>query len=154
MVRPPENLGRLQAQQQLQRALEEQQQALAARRTQYEQLLRQQPDHQEKAEQVSERLDQLIDSVLTGYRMSLQRLERALQQQGLEPIPGGQPFDPEQMEVVEVVADSGRPSGEVVGEVRRGYLWQAACSALPRCAWRNHSLAASDASAARSATRR
>ena len=34
------------------------------------------------------------------------------------------PFDPEQMEVLEVVADSGRPSGEVVEEVRRGYLWK------------------------------
>ena len=114
----------LQAQQQLQRALEEQQQALAAQRTQYEQLLRQQRDHQEKAEQVSERLDQLIDSIVTGYRMSLQRLERALQQSGLEPIPCiGQPFDPEQMEVVATVADTGRPAGEVIEEVRRGYRW-------------------------------
>ena len=57
--------------------------------------------------------------------MSLQRVERALQQQGLEAIPAaGQPFDPERMEVVAVVADSGRPSGEVVEEVRRGYLWR------------------------------
>ena len=31
---------------------------------------------------------------------------------------------PERMEVVEVVSDSDRPSGEVVGEVRRGYLWR------------------------------
>jgi molecular chaperone GrpE len=114
----------LQAQQRLERALEEQRQALAAERKQYEQLLKQQQAHQEKAEQVSERLDQLLDSIVIGYRMSLQRLERALQQSGLEPIPCiGQPFDPEQMEVVAAVADTGCPGGEVIEEVRRGYRW-------------------------------
>jgi molecular chaperone GrpE len=71
------------------------------------------------------RARQLLASVLTGYTMSLQRVERALQQHGLQPIPTvGQPFDPENMEVLEVVTDSGRPSGEVVGEVRRGYRWR------------------------------
>ena len=65
-----------------------------------------------------------IDPLATGYTMSRQRVERALQQHGLEPIPAvGEPFDPEQMEVLEVVTDSGRTSGEVVEEVRRGYLW-------------------------------
>jgi len=68
---------------------------------------------------------QMLDSVLTGYGMSLQRVERAVQQQGLEPMAAtGQRFDPERMEVVEAVADSGKPSGEVIAEVRRGYLWQ------------------------------
>jgi molecular chaperone GrpE len=72
----------------------------------------------------ADRVRQLLVSVLTGYAMSLQRVERALQQQGLEPIDAvGEPFDPEYMEVVEAVADSGRPSGEVVAEVRRGFLW-------------------------------
>jgi molecular chaperone GrpE len=70
------------------------------------------------------RVEQLLASLLTGYTMSLQRLERALRQQGLEPIPAvGQPFDPERMEVLEAVTDSGRPAGEVLQEVRRGYLW-------------------------------
>ena len=56
--------------------------------------------------------------------MSLQRLERALQHHGLEAIPCvGRPFDPERMEVLEVVADTGRPANEVLDEVRRGYLW-------------------------------
>jgi molecular chaperone GrpE len=65
-----------------------------------------------------------LDSVITGYTMSLQRLERALRQHGLEAIPcEGRPFDPERMEVLEVVADSGRPANEVLDEVRRGYLW-------------------------------
>lgn len=72
-----------------------------------------------------DRVGQLLGSVLTGYTMSMQRLERTLQQQGLEPIPcTGLPFDPERMEVVEAVSDSDRPPGEVIEEVRRGYLWR------------------------------
>ena len=65
----------------------------------------------------------MLASVLTGYTMSLQRLERALAQQGLEPMQClGQPFDPETMEVVEVVTQPGRFGIEVIDEVRRGYL--------------------------------
>jgi molecular chaperone GrpE len=71
------------------------------------------------------RLRSLVESVVTGYTMSLQRLDRLLEQLGLEPMRcAGQPFDPERMEVLEAVADSGRSSGEVVEEVRRGYLWR------------------------------
>jgi molecular chaperone GrpE len=71
-----------------------------------------------------ERIRQLLGSLLTGYTMSVQRVERSLQQHGLEPIPTvGRSFDPELMEVVEVVTDSDRPAGEVIEEVRRGYLW-------------------------------
>jgi molecular chaperone GrpE len=56
--------------------------------------------------------------------MSLQRIERALGQHGLEAIPAtGQRFDPERMEVVEAVTDSGRPAGVVIDEVRRGYVY-------------------------------
>jgi molecular chaperone GrpE len=73
---------------------------------------------------VAQRVRQLLGSVLAGYTMSVQRLERAIQQQGLEVIAcAGQPFDPEQMEAVEVVTESGRPGGEVIEEVRPGYLW-------------------------------
>ena len=68
---------------------------------------------------------QTLAATAAGYAMTLQRVERAMAQHGLEPIPAvGQPFDPDRMEVLEVVLDSGRPSGEVVEEVRRGYLWQ------------------------------
>jgi molecular chaperone GrpE len=78
---------------------------------------------QADSRQAAERARQFISSVVTGYTMSLQRLERALQQQGLEPIPAlGLPFDPETMEVVEVVPGPGRTSTEVIDEVRRGYL--------------------------------
>jgi molecular chaperone GrpE len=78
--------------------------------------------------QLSENLDSvrcLVDSIVTGYGMSLQRLERSLQQHGLEPIQCvGETFDPESMEVVEVVPEFGRTGSEVIEEVRRGYLWQ------------------------------
>jgi molecular chaperone GrpE len=85
----------------------------------------QDPDRRRQAGQAVDRVRLLLGSLLTGYTMSLKRVERALQQQGLEPIPcTGQPFDPERMEVVEVVPDSGRPAGEVLEEVRRGYLWR------------------------------
>jgi molecular chaperone GrpE len=70
-----------------------------------------------------DRLAQLIESMATGYSMSLRRIEHALQRHDLEPLTVvGRPFDPEQMEVLDVVYNSGRPSGEVVEEVRRGYL--------------------------------
>jgi molecular chaperone GrpE len=72
----------------------------------------------------AERIRNMLGSLLTGYTMSLNRLERTLEQAGLEQIPcEGEAFDPELMEVVEVVAGSGLPAGEVVEEVRRGYLW-------------------------------
>jgi molecular chaperone GrpE len=70
------------------------------------------------------RVRQGLAALVTGYSMGLQRVERALAQQGLEVMPAvGQPFDPERMEVVEAVTGSGRPSGEVIEEVRRGYLY-------------------------------
>jgi molecular chaperone GrpE len=71
------------------------------------------------------RVRQLVTSIVTGYTMSVQRVERALAQYGLEALPCvGQPFDPERMEAVEVVAEAGRTTTEVIEEVRRGYLWR------------------------------
>jgi molecular chaperone GrpE len=88
-----------------------------------EQVARQ--ERQRQTVQAIEQIRRLLDSVVTGYSMSLRRMERALQQYELEAIPCvGQPFDPELMEVVEVVADPGRSRSEVVEEVRRGYLWR------------------------------
>ncbi len=79
----------------------------------------------EGVREAAERIRLSFDSVVTGYTMSLQRLERALRQHGLEPIPClGEPFDPETMEAVEVVPGTGRVSTEVVEEVRRGYRWR------------------------------
>jgi molecular chaperone GrpE len=85
---------------------------------------RNQSDRRRLVQENSERVRQMLASLVTGYTMSLQRVERALRQHGLEAIPAaGGRFDPERMEVVEAVAQSGRPSGEVIEEVRRGYLW-------------------------------
>jgi molecular chaperone GrpE len=71
-----------------------------------------------------EKLRQTLAATAAGYAMTLQRVERSMAQHGLDAIPAvGQAFDPELMEALEVVFDSGAPSGEVVQEVRRGYLW-------------------------------
>ncbi len=76
-----------------------------------------------RIEAVVGRVRQVVTSLVTGYTMSVQRVERALQQFDLEPIPAvGLPFDPELMEAIEVVVEPGRTGTEVIEEVRRGYL--------------------------------
>jgi molecular chaperone GrpE len=66
-----------------------------------------------------------LAAAATGLRMSERRVERLMRDVGIEPIEtAGQSFDPESMEAVEAVADSGRPSGTVVDELRRGYRWR------------------------------
>jgi len=68
-----------------------------------------------------------LDGLIAGYKMSLARVDRVLGQFELEALPvEGQTFDPELMEAVEVAGDTGRPAGEVVEELRRGYLWRGA----------------------------
>lgn len=72
----------------------------------------------------AQRVSSALAALITGYSMSLERLERALRKHGLEALPAvGEPFDPEQMEALDTVAGTGRPKGEVVEEVRRGYRW-------------------------------
>lgn len=67
----------------------------------------------------------MFDALLVGYDMSLQRIERALQQHGLESIACiGAPFDPETMEVAEVVREKGRTATEVIDVLRPGYRWR------------------------------
>lgn len=83
------------------------------------------PDRRKAVRETLDRVRHQFEAVLTGYSMSLQRLERAFKTHDLDPIPAvGLPFDPEQMEVIDAVADSGRPAGEVLDEVRRGYRWR------------------------------
>jgi molecular chaperone GrpE len=68
---------------------------------------------------------QVLSSILVGYKMGLQRIERSLRQHELEPMECvGAPFDPEYMEVVEVINEPGHQGTEVVEEVRRGYRWR------------------------------
>lgn len=74
----------------------------------------------------------ILDALLVGYRMSRERIERAIVQHDLEPIPCvGLAFDAETMEVAEVVREAGRASSVVLEEVRRGYRWR---GRLFRCA--------------------
>ncbi len=82
-------------------------------------------DLAEQLKQAAAQIQQMLHGLLTGYTMSVQRLERALQQHGLEPIATvGEAFDPESMEVVEVVVEPGRTRAEVIEEARRGYRWR------------------------------
>lgn len=64
-----------------------------------------------------------FDGLISGYQMSLNRIDRVLEQFNMETIPTvGESFDPELMEVVEVIGDTGKTGGEVIEEVRRGYI--------------------------------
>lgn len=72
------------------------------------------------ATEATAKLTPLLTGVADGYTMSLRRVEKTLEAAGLQAIPTvGRTFNPELMEVVEVVG--GSPSGVVVEEVRRGY---------------------------------
>jgi molecular chaperone GrpE len=84
-----------------------------------------QPTPGVKPDPAADKLRQLAAAAADGYAMSLRRVGRVLPTFGLEPIAcQDRAFDPELMEVVEVVGDSGRPPGSVVEEVRPGYLWR------------------------------
>ncbi|MCE9534061.1 MAG: nucleotide exchange factor GrpE [Planctomycetes bacterium] len=81
-------------------------------------------EREQQVRATCEYLEQALDGLLTGYAMSLSRIDRVLPQYGLEAMKSaGERFDPELMEVVEVITASGRPSGEVIDEIRRGYIW-------------------------------
>ena len=70
-------------------------------------------EREREVRESAQRIRQWLGSLITGYTMSLQRVERALRQHGLDALHVvGQTFDPETMEVVEAVFDTGRPSGE------------------------------------------
>jgi molecular chaperone GrpE len=82
-------------------------------------------DQSQRAADAANLIRSSLDGLIAGYKMSLSRVDRVLAQFELEPIPvDGRPFDPELMEAVEVAGDTGRPAGEVVEEIRRGYLWR------------------------------
>ncbi len=82
------------------------------------------PPPAEPPESAGDRFAQILGGLLAGYDMSLQRIERALQQQDLEIIAcAGLPFDPETMEVVEVVRQEGAEATTVLEVVRNGYRW-------------------------------
>lgn len=70
----------------------------------------------------SGRMANRLEGLMTGYRLSLQRLERTMSSCGMESIAClGQAVDPEVMEVVQIVSDSTKPPGIVADIVRCGY---------------------------------
>lgn len=83
------------------------------------------PDHAHVLRQISDeavRMAERLEGLVTGYRLSLQRLERLLATCGIEPISClEESVDPELMEVVQIVSDTRQPQGTVTDEVRRGY---------------------------------
>lgn len=71
------------------------------------------------------KLKQLAASAADGYALSLRRVERVLPELQLDAIRcDGDAFDPETMEAIEVVGDTGHPSGTVIETLRPGYLWR------------------------------
>jgi molecular chaperone GrpE (heat shock protein) len=70
----------------------------------------------------SGRMANRLEGLVTGYRLSLQRLERIMSSCGIEPIEClGQAVDPEVMEVVQIVLDATKPPAIVADIVRCGY---------------------------------
>jgi molecular chaperone GrpE len=120
-AQPPDNSPGQEALERLRRTVTAQHELMGS----WRQRLVAREEQSRQQSQVLERVRGFLDSLIVGYTMSVQRVERALQEHDLEPIAAvGERFDPERMEVLEVVSGSGFPSGEVVGEVRRGYLWR------------------------------
>jgi molecular chaperone GrpE len=77
------------------------------------------------AEETISQIRGILNSALAGLQLGLQRMERVMVEYQLQPILSvGEAFDPERMEVVEVVSDSGRRTSEVIEELRRGYIWK------------------------------
>ena len=67
----------------------------------------------------------IFDSLVEGYNLILNRLQRAMQKAELYRIECvGRSADPNLMTVVEVVDDPLRPPGLVIEEVRPGYYWK------------------------------
>lgn len=61
-------------------------------------------------------------SLLAGFRMTAQQIEKLLGDHGCRPIEtDGQPFDPEVHEAILHQPVEGVPDGQVVGAVSRGY---------------------------------
>src|SRR5262249_6251121 len=78
---------------------------------------------QQRATEAANLVRSSFDGLVAGHRMRLARVDRVIEQAGLEVVATeGAPFDPELMEVVEAVGNTGRPAGAVIEEVRRGYM--------------------------------
>jgi molecular chaperone GrpE len=69
------------------------------------------------------RAPKLIALLADGMGMNLRRLDETLARRGVRPLPAvGRPFDPQRMHAAELTRDPGRPNGQVVAELRSGWL--------------------------------
>lgn len=76
-------------------------------------------------QQVRESHQPLCESLVDGYLLIQQRLNRAMHEHEIRRIDCvGRAVDPHCMTVVGLEEDSGRPRGIVVEEVRPGYYWK------------------------------
>ena len=67
----------------------------------------------------------LCESLVDGYKLIQQRLDRAMQEHEIRRIECvGRPVDLQCMTVIDITEDSGRPPGIVVEDVRPGYYWK------------------------------
>ena len=68
---------------------------------------------------------EFVASMTEGMAMNLRRLDEALVRREVHPLPAlGQTFDPHTMHAVELASDPTRAEGMVVGELRKGFLYQ------------------------------
>jgi len=66
-----------------------------------------------------------VASMAEGIAMNLRRLDETLARRGVRPLPAlGQPFDPHTMHAAELASDPEQAEGLVVGELRKGFLYQ------------------------------
>jgi molecular chaperone GrpE len=66
-----------------------------------------------------------VASMADGMAMNLRRLDETLARRGVRPLPAlGQPFDPHTMHAAELADDPTQDKGMVVGELRKGFLFQ------------------------------
>lgn len=68
---------------------------------------------------------EFVASMTEGMAMNLRRLDEALVRRDVRPLPAlGQAFDPHTMHAVELTSDPTRSEGMVMGELRKGFLYQ------------------------------
>lgn len=73
-----------------------------------------------------------VASMAEGMAMNLRRLDETLARRGVRPLPVlEETFDPHRMHAAELVHDPARAEGQVVGELRKGFLYE---DSLLRCA--------------------
>jgi molecular chaperone GrpE len=64
------------------------------------------------------------EALAAGVRLTRDQILRALEQEGVAPVPEGSAFDPALHQAIATVAVPGAEPGSVVETTRRGYTWR------------------------------